>query len=333
MPCRARLTRREFIYIGVLGKAEPDHFDHARREKVIMSTLPRRILNTLARILRKLKRAIAPDLDPRRFAIARAYLRLVGAAGRLDFIDDVQGHQMYLDDKDSLGLSVSHITEPTETRLFQRELRPGQTVIDVGANIGYYSLLFARAVGATGRVYAFEPDPTNFAILRQNIDINGYQNITAVRKAAWSSDATLRLYLSAQNRGDHQAYASGEDRPTVEIEAIRLDSFFSTVDRPIDWIKMDIQGAEYHALQGMTQILRRSPCVTLVTEFWPGGLSRASGDPRAYLHSLRELGFTLYHIHDRDDTLSVISDADLLAQHPVESDSFTNLLCRRSPAT
>lgn len=87
----------------------------------------------------------------------------------------VMGHKMFLDCKDSLNLSINNgIYEEFETNIVKEEIKKGDIVLEIGANIGYYTLIFAKLVGEKGKVFAFEPDPTNFALLKKNIEINGY---------------------------------------------------------------------------------------------------------------------------------------------------------------
>ena len=91
---------------------------------------------------------------------------------------EINGSRMYLDPTDkglSIDLLVDGIREPYITEVTKRELKQGQTVVDIGANIGYYALLEARQVGPTGRVYAIEPVPENFATLNKNVRLNQYR--------------------------------------------------------------------------------------------------------------------------------------------------------------
>jgi len=144
-----------------------------------------------------------------------AHDRAFDALRKVHQIDDllrsrsrVFGHEMFLDPTDSIvspTLLRDGYFEPYETTLIESEIRPGDVVLDIGANIGYYTLIFARLVGERGRVYAFEPDPTNFRLLKKNVRANGYQNVIFVKKAVADSSGSMPLYLCPDNKGDHPA--------------------------------------------------------------------------------------------------------------------------------
>ena len=91
---------------------------------------------------------------------------------------EIEGNKIYLDESDSLFLSSGILHEKTIVNLVKNEIKKGDVVIDIGAHIGYYTVLFAKLVGPEGRVFAFEASPTNFKILKKNVDVNGYQNVT-----------------------------------------------------------------------------------------------------------------------------------------------------------
>ena len=187
------------------------------------------------------------------------------------------GHKMYLDAVDSLLLSMRGIYEPEETKLVESLVHRGHVVVDIGANIGYCTLQFAQLVGGTGKVIAFEPDPENFELLRRNVDANGY-DVTLERRAVSDVAGRLRLYKSILNRADYRNFDSHDGRPSLEIDAVRLDDYLRNLSR-VDFIKMDIQGAEGLALDGMIALLERSPGVKILTEFWPQGLLACDTPP------------------------------------------------------
>ncbi len=239
----------------------------------------------------------------------------------------IDGHIIHLDPKDSLKLSVYGVYEPFETRLVQQEIKPGSVVVDIGANIGYYTLIFARLVGEKGKVFAFEPDPTNFELLKTNIEANGYQNVVLEQKAVSNTTGKLKLYVSEESAGDHRIYDSGDARQYIEIEAVTLDDYFGKQDISIDCIKMDIQGAEWAALVGMSALLRHAANMKLFMEYWPGGLERFGADPKAVLQFLQERDFVLNHIDEWKETVSPIAPAgifDILVERRI---NHVNLMC------
>jgi FkbM family methyltransferase len=238
---------------------------------------------------------------------------------------------MFLDPLDSLGLSWHGVFEPFETAFFKDRIRPGQTIVDIGANIGYFTLLFAQLVGPGGHVYAFEPDPLNFGILKKNVKINGYSNVTLERTALSDTNGKLKLYRSQDNMGDHRTYDPGVSRETIEINCVRLDDYFAKAKKKtVDILKMDIQGAEGQALSGMLEIARQSPDLILMTEYMPEGLARCGTDPSQYLKMLRSIGLSIYYVDRRQGAIREISPESLLTRQFSDESDFLNLICAKT---
>ena len=121
-------------------------------------------------------------------------------------------------------LERDQVWEDLETRWILHTIRAGDVFVDVGANIGYYTVIAAKIVGDQGHVYAFEPDPTSFAILKANVERNGLANVTLEQKALSNEPGSLRLFLAHQNKGDHRIFdEDGAARPFLDVEALRLD--------------------------------------------------------------------------------------------------------------
>ncbi|HVZ80725.1 MAG TPA: FkbM family methyltransferase [bacterium] len=234
----------------------------------------------------------------------------------------VLGHTLWLDDKDTLELGRRGVYEPFETELFQKEIKPGQTVVDVGANIGYYTLLAARRVGPQGRVYAFEPDPTNFGLLKKNVEENGYKNVVLVNKALSNKNGKTKLFLNPKNRGDHRVYDSGDGRESVTIGTLTLDSYLKK--RKVDFIKMDIQGAEPLALAGMKRTIKAGKGLKLITEFSPDSIKLCGNDPKKFLATLQALGFKLSEISEKEKKLSPVTSAQLM-KRDWKNGAYTNI--------
>ena len=221
------------------------------------------------------------------------------------------------------------VYEKAETRFFETACRDGMTFLDVGANLGYYTALAARAVGPNGRVLAVEPDPDSFGYLEQTIAANAVGNVQAFPVAASDSPATLPLYISTDNRGDNRLYASGEDRPQVEVAARPLDALLreNKIDT-VDLIKIDVQGYEPKVIAGLRETITASPNLTLLTEFWPQGIAEAGGDANEFLQTLRELGLTLHELQPDGSLAELTDDTDLIARH--QGRRYTNLIGRKT---
>jgi FkbM family methyltransferase len=215
----------------------------------------------------------------------------------------VLGRPMYLDLRDvgfARPLYEKGVHEPAETDFLAKVLRPGMTFVDIGANIGYYTILGAAAVGKEGRVIAFEPEPHNLEILKKNIALNRFGNVVIENKAISDRAGPAELFLSEDNYGDHRIYRGRAEkaRPSVPIETVSLDEYVRQRGLRVDVIKMDIQGAEFAALQGMRKTLAENEDIILVTEFWPLGLTAFGVRPEDFLHELPRLGFRIYELTD-----------------------------------
>ena len=174
--------------------------------------------------------------------------------------------RMYADATD-LSVTPYLVTEgcwePYMTELFTARVKPGMTVIDVGANIGYYTLLAAAGVGPQGRVHAFEPDAQSFEMLEKNIGANWFDAIVrAYPLAAYDSKQHLEFHKLRAFQGSSSLFvpklvpepdARREERPIVETVA--LDD---VVSGPVDLMKIDAEGSEPFVLEGMRGIIERS---------------------------------------------------------------------------
>lgn len=247
---------------------------------------------------------------------------------RSDFAE-IDGHKLYLDPQDSLKLSLCGFFELHETEVIKGEIKPGDIVVDIGANIGYYTLIFARLVGPKGKVFAFEPEPDTFKLLEKNVQINGYENVVLERMAVSDKSGKARLYLSEQDNTDHRLDAPSTGRASIEVDTMRLDDYFQSYDGRIDFIKMDIQGAESCAVAGMLDLLQGRPGPALFTEYWPHGLQQSPYTPERFLSFLEQAGFEFYDIRANKGAAQPVTAAELLAAYSNDEKDYTNLLCKR----
>lgn len=240
---------------------------------------------------------------------------------------NVMGQKMFLDPGDALQLSRTGSYEPFSTAIAKKNIKKGDTVLDIGAYIGYYTLIFAALVGREGRVFAFEPEPESFTLLKKNIAANHYENVTALNKAVADYTGKTALYLSGVNKTDSRVYDSQDNRAHIEVKSVCLDQYFQDYAAGVDFIKIDIQGAEVKALRGMINLLKRSKNIKILTELYPSGLQTCSASAQEYLGSLIGLGFKIYNINETKKKLEPVDPGALLEIYTPESNNATNLFC------
>jgi FkbM family methyltransferase len=194
---------------------------------------------------------------------ARTYDQLTSGA----FV--VYGHRM-IGAPDDAGLSIfraSFAKSGPEIELFRSTIKPGMTVVDLGANVGLYTLQFASLVGDTGHVYAFEPGPLSYGLLKANLALNRYyRNVTVENAAVSDSTGNTELHICATGESDNRiAGFATDERERVPVRCFALDDYFKPGTQ-VDFIKMDIQGAEIKALHGMRRVIAENPSLKLFVE-------------------------------------------------------------------
>jgi FkbM family methyltransferase len=211
---------------------------------------------------------------------------------------EILGLSFFLDSNDSMNLVADGMYEPGVTYLIRSVLTPGDKAIDIGANIGYYTCIMGTLVGSDGRVYAFEPDPESFRLLQVNVHSNRLSNVELIKKAVSDKNGTALLFRDKFGNLDHRMFRDDTNRVSVDVDSIRLDDYFETLEINIDLIKMDIQGAEGLALTGMQALLMRNRPLGLITEFWPDGLDASGYGSSKYLKQLAKIGFDFNMIEE-----------------------------------
>lgn len=222
--------------------------------------------------------------------------------------------------------------EPVETAIVSEILQPDDLFIDVGANIGYYSVLGSRLVGPDGVVIALEPENTNFQLFKKNIILNQVTNVTVHNSAAGDRDKTVKLYHSDENSGDHHTYRRSDSDTGIAVKAVRLDTLVaSTAIRP-RLIKIDCQGYEQHIIDGLKAVLE-NPALkpdAIILEFWPEMLNKAGADVIQFANYLFALNYTIWDIgrgHEKPKPLDLIAFTRQIEKRLLpDKEIFTNLL-------
>lgn len=215
--------------------------------------------------------------------------------------------------------------ETEERGLIAREVKAGMTVVDVGANIGLHTLGLARCVGPSGRVHALEPEPRNFRLLARAVKAARLDHVRLHAAAAAERDGSLALYLSDANQGDHRAYPDVESRHAVTVPAVSLDDVLAEEPK-VDFMKIDVQGFELHAMRGMARTLRRSPDIGVLCELCPELLRSAGGRPEELLRLLGEAGLVPHRIRSSGAHAPIEGEEALAI---AESWGYVNLYFRR----
>ncbi len=206
-----------------------------------------------------------------------------------------------------------HFEYGSET-LFEKLIKPGMTVLDVGANLGIYTL---RALRAGCEVYSYEPTPSTYNILLNNIKANGFAETGrshAFNLAVSDKEGTAEFCVIDGICGQSNSFYSSDNidiKEKIQVRTAVLDELLSDVPK-IDFIKMDIEGAEYAALIGMKKLLSKNPNVKILMEFAPCHMVRANVKPEAMLELIKELGFNYYSIDERTGELCDTNDQTLL---------------------
>lgn len=240
------------------------------------------------------------------------------------------GDKVFLDKNNSLGLRDDVWYDEIEGKLVKAFVKSGDIAIDIGTMIGWYSLLFANIVGVKGKVFGFEPEPSHYDLLRINMTVNRHVNFVLVNRAVANKNGVVKLFLSEVNLGMHNiGYDVGGK--TINIEAIRVDDYLKTWHRGVQFIKMDIQGAETIALKGMDRVLRENENLKIIMEWYPTG-ARVFGGEGESLELLASYDFVLFVIDRRGQKLEKIDDLDefikeYLARREEGKFEFTNMFC------
>lgn len=251
---------------------------------------------------------------------------------------EIFGNRVFLGKK-GLAMSISHYGkyEETEAKIMEQKISKGDIVIDAGANIGLHTLNMAKIVGKTGKVFAFEPEITNFGILKKNIKLNNYTNIFAEHKAVGEKDGIATLYRS-NHPGMHKIDSKPQhSKDKLNVDIISLDNFFNKnhIQPKIDFIKIDVEGFELSVLKGMKNILKNNKNIKILLELYHNKLHEEDLEYNSkyeeLLDFLESFNFKKFCIDEENNKLIQVSDKkkiiELCASH--ENTIGRNIFCQK----
>jgi len=207
-------------------------------------------------------------------------------------VKEIQGSKMYLN-LDDFGLSkylfLNGIREPECTKIMKQELKKGMTIVEIGANIGYYALMEASLIGDKGKIYAIEPFPSNFDLLSKNVELNSYDNVIELHNIAISHEpGTTTMYVSDKHNLANMLDVTAGG--SVDVSTTTFDEFMNDKKLP-DMIRMDIEGFEYYILDGMKETMKKCGSCKMFIEVHPFQMYEKGLDYKKPIETLFSYGF------------------------------------------
>jgi len=219
--------------------------------------------------------------------VSRAIIAANGSPFIATTIEVDGSFEMYIDLREpvaSLSKKVGNYERPVQ-QFYRERVDTGMTIADVGTNKGYFLFLGANHVGPDGAVHGFEPESRNYHAVSEMIRRNGAENVSVTQAAVSDECGQARLFFG-DGPGRNTLYGDSDDGETVEQTT--LDDEFEPGD--LDFIKIDIEGAEWVALQGGRQLLSGSDTLQVLCEVHPDNLQKQDVDPADVVELLRECG-------------------------------------------
>jgi FkbM family methyltransferase len=240
------------------------------------------------------------------------------------------GFKLYVDSRDisiAPHLILDGVWEEWTEAVLRQLVGPGMTVVEVGANVGYFTLVMARAVGSTGRVISFECDPELAALARDNVEINGLHRVARIEERALGErDGRVTFYRTDRHRGggslieglEQIPHNATDQRSAIEVEMTTLDAWTKDAGTPPDLLKLDAEGAEPAILRGAKALLDSARPLTVVMEFFPRFVREAGDDPAALLGFIESKRFALGVIDERRRKVVPTTTAALMQRESAE---------------
>jgi len=269
----------------------------------------------------------------KKYSVVKSFSNKIESSLKTDHAQ-VWAGKMFLHPNDAFRLSIYGIHSELDLEIFKKHVKKGSNVIDIGANIGYFTLILAKLVGPTGKVFAFEPDPRNISLLKKNIEINKYENVTIIPKAVSNVNGKCTLYTSQDSFGQNRIYEPKKTRNQefipIEAETISLDDFIKNQDiiDAISFVKIDVEGAEKLVLDSMKDILKNSDRIKIFSEIDLARLNDAGSNYNEVIEFLYENNFTIFLVDEKKHAI-VKMDKESLASVLEDEPDSQNILCLR----
>ena len=242
------------------------------------------------------------------------------------FYKILEEHKIYFDINDEILLdsySQPNFHETGTVSLVKKILHPKMIVINIGANVGFYSLLSAKLVGSMGKIFAFEPGVNALEFLELNVQINNYSNMTIIPKAVSNFTGNSDLHIHESITGNSLFPLGEGESKTISVPTISIDKFLEEKDIQIDLLIIDAEGAEQFILEGSQNIFKTNPKLNVILEFNPKSLKLAGTDAKSFLELIKQLGFLIFVIDEFEETIKQKSTSEILQE--MKEDEHFNL--------
>jgi len=214
--------------------------------------------------------------------------------------------------------------DPSITKIIKNNVKPDMSVFDLGANFGWFTLVLSKLVGESGHVYSFEADPSLVKTINENIKLNNLTNVSVFSNAVSNKSGTAKFNLNESYDTRSQLESSDISDNSIDVKTVSIDEFCEKNNVKPDFIKMDIEGSEPKALQGMKKIILSNPEIKIVSEFNQKAIKDVGSSPEEFFDLLSELKLEFKEIDEKNPgKLNAASKEELMTK-PV-----SNLFCYR----
>jgi FkbM family methyltransferase len=196
-------------------------------------------------------------------------------------------------------LALDRTREPMATKIMMNFIKPGDVILEAGANIGYYTLLEAKILNGKGKIFAVEPEPKNFTLMKKNIALNGYDKMVEAYQIAFGEkEGRLPFYIAKESNLHSFIKPKKDGYRKKFIKTATIDSFIKSKKEKINFIRMDIEGYECKVIKKMGSFLKQSGPLKLFIELHPHLVK--TEEMISLLKKLKNNGFEVYKIISRD---------------------------------
>jgi len=240
-----------------------------------------------------------------------------------DLTYEVQGFKLKKGRTTRLAILTGEV-DPSITKIIKNIVKPGMSVFDLGANFGWFTLVLSKLVGESGHVYYFEADTTLVKTINENVKRNNLTNVSVFPWAISNKSETAMFYLNDSYDTRSQLDSIKIKGKSIEVNTISVDEFCQKQNVKPDFIKMDIEGSEPKAFEGMENIVTENSDLIIITEFNQGAIKDVASSVEDFIKIIKKLNLSIKLIDENNPGKLIPIDFKKLFETKV-----CNLFCHR----